>query len=102
MTNLIKFSNTLKSLIKERGTTIKNLSEATGIPISTLSEWCSDRVPRFTPEILKLAAFFNVSLEYMITGAHPKEAHFKTTLDPNGEQLIDIHIHVKNTNKNRH
>ena len=95
---MAKFGETLRMLMKERKTTVKELSIVTGIPVSTISEWCANRLPRFTPEILKVANFFNVSLEYLLTGKQPKEAHIKI-VTPKKDELIQIEIRVQKLDK---
>lgn len=50
-----KFSATLKNLMAERGVSASVLSQATGIPKSSLSEWLSGRKPMLDESIVRLA-----------------------------------------------
>ena len=54
--------------MKERRLTYKLVSENTGIPQSTLSEWCSGREAKFNDSILKLSRYLNVDVEFLLTG----------------------------------
>lgn len=68
-----QFAKTLKSLLDKRGITARVLSEAIEVPKSTLSEWTAGREPKLSEQIIRLARFFGVSVEYLITGTHPEE-----------------------------
>lgn len=48
--------------------TAAQVSKATGIPKSSLSEWLALRVPKIDPSLCRLAKYFDVSLEFLITG----------------------------------
>ncbi len=63
-----KFAVNLKYLMSSRGVTAKVISQATGIPQSTLSEWSGGRLPKVSEELVKLAKFFGVTIEYLIVG----------------------------------
>lgn len=55
-------------LCKERGVTPYRVSEATGIKTSSLSGW---KAGKFTPKqekLKKIADYFGVSIEYLMTG----------------------------------
>ena len=55
---LMKFKESLKNLIDSRGLKLTDISAATGIPKSTLSEWTAGREPKVSEPILKLAEYF--------------------------------------------
>lgn len=73
------FSKTLKKLMNERGVTATTVAQATKIPKSSLSEWMSGRTPKLDHSVVKLAKFFGVTVEYLITGVveHPEEEILK-------------------------
>lgn len=57
-----------EKLCKERGVTAYRVSEATGIKTSSLSGW---KAGKFTPKqekLKKIADYFGVSIEYLMTG----------------------------------
>lgn len=60
-------------LCKERGVTPYRVSEATGIRTSSLSGW---KAGKFTPKqekLKKIADYFGVSIEYLMTGEEPED-----------------------------
>lgn len=60
-------------LCRERGVTPYRVSEATGIRTSSLSGW---KAGKFTPKqekLKKIADYFGVSIEYLMTGEEPEE-----------------------------
>lgn len=86
-----KFSAVLKDLMRKRGVTPKALSVATGIPVSTISEWTTGREPRFNANLAKVAKFFGVPLEYLLTGEHPDDAilrDLKKSIEPD---FLEVH-----------
>ena len=57
-----------EKLMQDKGLKLKDVSSATGIGLSTFTDW---RAGRYTPKIDKLekiASFLNVSVEYLTTG----------------------------------
>lgn len=56
-------------LLKERGVKNSDVSKATGIPASTLSDWKKGRIKSLSmAKLWLIASYFNVSMEYMMTG----------------------------------
>ena len=56
-------------LLKERGATVYRVSKETGIPASTFTDWKSGRSIPKAEKLMKIAAFFDVPLEYLLDGA---------------------------------
>ena len=56
-------------LLKERGATVYRVSKETGIPASTFTDWKSGRSIPKAEKLIKIAAFFDVPLEYLLDGA---------------------------------
>ena len=65
---LCDFSNLLSALLKERRLSLAEVNRATGIPISTLSEWCAGREPKLSGSVVKLANYLGVSLDDLAGG----------------------------------
>ena len=63
-----QFSETLKRLMRDRRVSARVVSQATGIPESTLSEWSGGRAPKLGDDVMKLARFFGCSIDYFLTG----------------------------------
>ena len=89
--DMTKFSDNLKRLMKERGVSARVLSQATGIPQSTLSEWSAGREPKLGDQVVKLARFFGVSLEYLVTGEIAEATIVKDLVDSLTDEFTTIH-----------
>lgn len=74
-----------------RGLTLKVVSQATGIPSSTLSEWTANRAPVLGPDVLKLARFFGVSIEYLVTGQEPEPDLVDEIFGDEGDGFVTLH-----------
>ena len=68
ITMAIQIGSTLKALLKVRRMTLKEVSKATGVPSSTLSEWLNNRSPKNPEQIRKVAQYMGVSLHYLLFG----------------------------------
>lgn len=68
MNNDIHISDSLKTLIASRGVSRTDLCEQIGLSESALSNYLNGRIPQSLDPIVSLAAFFDVSLDYLITG----------------------------------
>lgn len=55
-------------IIKKRRLTLKEISKATGVPATTLSEWQSNRTPKNPSQVREVAKFLGVSLHYLLFG----------------------------------
>src|ERR1700751_2842761 len=87
-----QFSENLKRLMKEHSVSTRALTLALGIPSSTISEWTAGREPKLGDPVLKLAKFFGVSLEFLITGKEPEQEVIQTLLETECEQdFMTIH-----------
>lgn len=62
------FAVTLRSLMDERKTTQKQLAEYVGIRPQTISLYCSGGTQPTIDSLCKIAEFFNVTTDYLITG----------------------------------
>ena len=62
------------ALLKEKmNVTDYQVSKATGISRSTLSEWKKGKYELKSDKIQKIADFFEVSVEYLLTGKHSEK-----------------------------
>lgn len=92
------FAENLRGLMQERNLTAKEISRATGISKSTLSEWLGGRVPRFGEDVVKLAQFLNVSLEFLANGKEAEEKVVNELLAQSGNNFATIHTGVYRIN----
>lgn len=60
-------------LMKAKGCTAYQVSKATGIAQSTLSDWKSGKSIPKADKIQKIADFFDVSAEYLMTGKEKED-----------------------------
>jgi transcriptional regulator with XRE-family HTH domain len=65
---MIRIADTLKALLKENGISLRELSKRSGVPVSTLSEWSSNREPKSPIQTRKVAAALGVSMHYLLFG----------------------------------
>lgn len=82
-----------KRLMHENNTSAAKLSRETGVPASTISEWLSKtrKEPKFNESILKVAKFFSVPVEYLLTGEHPEEQLIKGFVENLEEGFVSLH-----------
>jgi len=73
-----------EDLLKSNGATVYRVSKETGIPASTFTDWKNGRSEPKAEKLKKLAAFFDVSLEYFLDGAIPMGS------SPSNERNIPI------------
>ena len=64
-----------EQLLQQSGATVYRVAKSTGIPASTFTDWKNGRSVPKTEKLKKIAAFFEVSLEYLtgVEGANTRE-----------------------------
>lgn len=60
------FKERLKDLISEKGLNNQKLSELTGIPRTSISNWLNGRRTVQIEALVKIALFFGVSTDYLL------------------------------------
>lgn len=78
----MEFKTTLNSLMEQRGHSLGSLAKGTGISKSSLHGYLQGAEPSLT-NMMKLARFYGVSLDYLATGSMP---------DPI-EQMLKVQVH---------
>ena len=73
-------------LLKERNLKPSDVSRITGISGATLSDWKSGRSVPKADKLKMIADFFEVPLEYLMTGVQPAAA----SLDPRRKELLSL------------
>ena len=63
-----RFAATLRALMEKNGTTQKEIAKAVGIRPQTLSLYCTGKTQPNVDKLLKIAEFFHVTTDYLITG----------------------------------
>ena len=69
----LKIGKTLTALIDEKRLTLKEVSEAAKVSISTIQEWKSNRTPRDPAQVLAVANFLGVSLHHLLFGQEDRQ-----------------------------
>lgn len=59
-------------LLEEKGLNSNQVSKATGISTSTFTDWKKGRSKPNQKNMLKIAEYFGVSLDYLMTGKEPE------------------------------
>lgn len=81
-------------LLNEKGVTAYKVGKATGIAGSTFTDWKSGRSVPKQEKLQKIADYFGVSLEYLMTGKEPQTDYLYS--DENADLLIEITKTMKN------
>lgn len=74
-------------LLKERNLKTIDVARATGISSATFSDWKSGRSVPKSDKMKLIADFFDVPVEYLMTGSHPAAV----SLDPRRKDLLDLY-----------
>lgn len=62
------FASTLRTLMEKNGTTQKQLAEFVSIRPQTLAQYCSGETQPNGDKLLKIAEYYNVTVDYLLTG----------------------------------
>jgi len=72
----MRVSEMLQKVLKQSRYTLREISNETGVSISTLTDWQSGRTPRDLKKLRKVAHFFGHSLHEILFGEpDPLEGH---------------------------
>lgn len=83
-----------EKLLSEKGVKAADVTRATGVSSTTLSEWKKGKSTPKADKRKKIAEYFGVSLEYLDTGKEPKLDYLYT--DENANFLIEVTKMAKN------
>ena len=84
-----------EKLLAERGLKASDVSRGTGLSSTFFTEWKKGKSKSPKPENLqKIANYFGVSLEYLMTGKNSKTDYLYS--DENADLLIEITKNIKN------
>lgn len=77
-----------QKLLDEKGIKNADVSRATGISNMTLSDWKNGKSTPKQDKLMKIADYFGVSLDYLMTGKEPNVGSLYS--DENADLLIEI------------
>lgn len=81
-------------LLDEKGVTAYKVGKETGIASSTFTDWKTGRSVPKQEKLQKIADYFGVSLDYLMTGKEPNVDYLYS--DENADLLIEITQKMKN------
>jgi transcriptional regulator with XRE-family HTH domain len=90
MGDTIRLGTVLKSILKSRGLSLKQVSVQTKIPYSTLHTWLENRQPKDIVKVKRLAVYLRVDLDFLLFGeseSKPFESNLKL---PERENLVGV------------
>ncbi|MBR0074280.1 MAG: helix-turn-helix transcriptional regulator [Synergistaceae bacterium] len=102
--NIVPFGVTLKELLKQRNVKTKKLCEFLGVTRQSLSMYCNGKTMPEYKTLLKIAQFFNVSTDYLLTGKHSENTKIEAELNlpdsaiENLKLVAGIREHTKDKN----
>lgn len=72
----VKFHEVMRDLLERSKATVthKKLASAIGVSSTTVSHYITGRIKPSFPALIRIAAFFNVSLDYLVFGERPPPA----------------------------
>lgn len=76
-------------LLQKNNKKAADVTRATGIPASTFSDWKKGKSSPKQEKLQKIADFFNVSLEYLMTGQEVPSTKKENTLTSKDERDIE-------------
>lgn len=89
----IRINQSLKTLMKDRKITLKDLSKSTGIPISTLGSYIASQKATYSAEhISSLCTYFDISADFLLFGKNTEVEALNAILT---EELFAGWIKVK-------
>ena len=68
----LKIGHILADLLKERSLTLRELSSVSGVAVSTLSDWTTNRAPN-PINLKKVAESLGVSVHYLLFGCEDNQ-----------------------------
>ena len=77
-------------LLNEKGVTAYKVGKATGIAGSTFTDWKSGRSVPKQEKLQKIADYFGVSLDYLMTGKESNPSMDYLYTDENSDFLIEV------------
>lgn len=77
-----------EKLLNEKGVTAYQVSKSTGISTGSLSDWKNGRSNPKIDKMQKIAEYFGVSVDYLLTGEEPPKTEKAPTLNKKDERDI--------------
>jgi transcriptional regulator with XRE-family HTH domain len=68
MKKVVRLQHVLAKLIKDKGMTVREVGRRCGVPQSTMNNFLAGRGPHKPEQVLAIAQFFGVSMEFLLFG----------------------------------
>lgn len=94
----VKFNKTLSRLIKEKNITITILAKDLNVSRQAVYSWLNNRYYPDIEALSKLANYFNVSFDELITGEKPENKPIRETLPLDESAIEQLKAVLKNGN----
>ena len=83
----LAFSGVLKNLMQEHGLTLKKLADKVGMSKQTISSYCLGNSRPSYELLIKLADYFGVTCDFLLTGVDPQDKKEHQDLGLSGEAI---------------
>ncbi len=77
----MEFAKTLKTLIRQRGTTTNEVAREINVSPKTINDWLTGRTPRDLDAVKRCAQHLNVSVHYLLYGVDDGNGSLAAILD---------------------
>ncbi|MBR0043726.1 MAG: helix-turn-helix transcriptional regulator [Synergistaceae bacterium] len=84
------FADILKRLLAEKKISFANLGRAVGVTKQTISEYCKGNTVPKADTLIKIAEYFGVSPDYLLTGVEPQDKREHQELNLSGAAIKKI------------
>lgn len=64
----MELKKTLRKLLNDNNVKVSQLAKSSGVPVQSIHNWLGGMSPRNLDHVQKVAEYFEVSLDYLITG----------------------------------
>ena len=81
-----------KDLCRKKGVTPSEVSRATGVATSTLTEWKKGRYVPKADKLAKIAEYFGVTVEYLMTGEEPEGYYINPEAAEMAQEIFENRI----------
>jgi len=78
-----------ESLLKEKGVKASEVCKATGISSSAISDWKGGRYTPKADKLQKIADYFGVTVEYLMTGEKPQDYYLNPETAQIAQEVFD-------------
>lgn len=86
-----KVAKNLRALMERHNVTAAQVCKAASVPKSSMSEWLSGREPKLSEALVRVARYFDVTVDYFISGETTEDLLVKKVVGALEEKFIMLH-----------